>query len=602
MMLRFASAIALISVLWGCGGQPDAPARKVGVIYVFHGGSEAHSAETSWNSTMQIFSYDPNSPVYRRIIWNADVWPRMTRMGNSPKERRKYAFSYKRIGRPDPANSVTRLRYQHLQEALQAREAELGVDFVVDYASWLAQDTTHHIHPRAIYRPGVEGGAPLTYCGSEADGGVPPDFRWADCDPERYNVDGTIDRVLAQGVDEIIMIDMTTSGVRFFKSFDVVNLARQVVQRHNAVQGTKIPVFWANDPTDVMTRSYPAEPEGWTRSLGPPSRDTQVSLEGQGNPVSSDPRLAVFHAQGIEAKFAGVSPEQIGVMLVNHATRNFDQSFDPKINDTVVLNRNIKAALLERNPELVTDNIVGGWMGRKEFNETLGRHERTRRMRGENLGDAWLYETADQMPPGEWGYLYWDALDYLKGRGVSHIVVAFPQIMVDSVLNLVEVPNQIGKEIGYKNWLHFETLDFENYPGVGHPFADYWGMWVEQECPATEASQAAVPCCFEMGGCADGRPYPPPSTTPADEPRDDLDPSLAFDVSEFGHLGYDPNNGPPDPERPVQDQYRGTWVLWRPPNDDPQVGVFLADKVVEFLSRRPTGGSPDPVPLLPVAP
>ena len=60
-----------------------------------------------------------------------------------------------------------------------------------------------------------------------------------------------------------------------------------------------------------------------------------------------------------------------------------------------------------------------------------------------------------QKPSGEWGYLYWDALEYLKNRGVKHIVVAFPQIATDSVLNLVEVPNQIAKEIGFKNWLYW---------------------------------------------------------------------------------------------------------------------------------------------------
>jgi hypothetical protein len=578
------------------GFAREAEPEGVGVIYVFHGGSEKYSEETSWNATMQIFSYDPHSAVYQNVIWNSEIWPRMLGFGNAPKERGKYGFEYARIGRPDPAGAYTRMRYEHMRDALQAREAELRVEFIVDYASWLAPDPSQHIYPRSIYTPGVEGGVPLTYCGSKTDGGVGPDYRWPGCDPERYNTDGTIERLLARGVGEILMIDMTTSGVRFFKSWDVINLARQVVEAHNDRADTDVQVWWINDPTDLMTESYPDEPPGWTRSLGAPERDRAVPLEDRPNPVSSDPRLAVFHAEGIEAAFApGIDPADIGVMLINHATRNHDQYYDPKIDDTVVLNRNIKHALLDRNPGMAAANIVGSWMGRKERNPNIKPRppaftelERTRRMRGENLGDAWLYETAEELPGGEWGYRYWDALEFLKNQRVKHIVVAFPQIMVDSVLNLVEVPNQIAKEIGYKSWLYFDQLDFDTYPGLGHPFADYWGVWVETECPLPGDGGTTGPCCFEMGGCADGRPYPPPRLTPIDELRDDLDPSLAFDVSAHGHLGYDAANGAPDPDRPVQNQFAGTWALWTPPNGNPAVGRFLADKVVEFfLDERP---------------
>ncbi len=112
-------------------------------------------------------------------------------------------------------------------------------------------------------------------------------------------------------------------------------------------------------------------------------------------------------------------------------------------------------------------------------------------------------------PRGDSGLLYWDALERLKRQGVRHIVVAFPQIMVDSVLNLVEVPNQIAKEIGWRSWARIDTLDHATWPETGHPFADYWGIWVETECPARSGS-GREPCCFTMGGCEDGRPYPPP--------------------------------------------------------------------------------------------
>ena len=69
----------------------------------------------------------------------------------------------------------------------------------------------------------------------------------------------------------------------------------------------------------------------------------------------------------------------------------------------------------------------------------------------------------------------------------------------------------------------------------------------------------------------------------ADKARDDLDPSLAYDVAEFGHLGYDPAAGQPDPNQAVQNQYTGTWATWTPPNTDPRVGRLLARHVIDFV-------------------
>ena len=232
---------------------------------------------------------------------------------------------------------------------------------------------------------------------------------------------------------------------------------------------------------------------------------------------------------------------------MNHATGDYAQYFDPKIDDTLILNQNIKNMLLARHPEMDPDNIVGAYMGIQEDGTAEGfvGKERTRNMRGENLGHAWLYETssipgtyaAEGLLPGdEWGYKYWDALEYLKDRGVEHIVICFPQIVAHSVLNMVEIPNQIARGMGYKTWLKWGTWDYVSYPGIGHPFADYWGIWVNTECD--DGAGGKEDCCFEMGGCADGRPYPPPRQTT--DARDDLDPSLAYDVSEYGHLGYDP--------------------------------------------------------------
>ena len=282
--------------------------------------------------------------------------------------------------------------------------------------------------------------------------------------------------------------------------------------------------------------------------------------------------------EGIEAGMSGaVNDEDTAVLLFNHGLfRAARRYFDPKIDDTVVLNKNIKALMLERHPGINPDNIIGAFGGVREINPANNIYERTREMRGEDLAHSYLHESEQDMPGEEWGYRYWDALEYLKNRGVKHIVVSFPQVVTDSVLTEVEYYNQIGKEIGTKTWLYSGTGDLETYPGVGHPFADYWGNWVYTDC-------GGEACCFEMGGCADGRPYPPPRQQPINQARQDMDPSLAYDLSDYGHLGYDPVKGPPDPNAPVQEQYTGTWSMYVPPSDDPRMGKLLAKHVLNAV-------------------
>jgi hypothetical protein len=88
-----------------------------------------------------------------------------------------------------------------------------------------------------------------------------------------------------------------------------------------------------------------------------------------------------------------------------------------------------------------------------------------------------------------------------------------------------------------------------------------------------------------MGGCDDGRPYPPPRQAPIDEEISDLDPSLAYDLSDYGNLGYDSALGSPDTSKPVQDQYAGTWALWATPNNEPRMGKMLAEHVVDAIIK-----------------
>ena len=87
---------------------------------------------------------------------------------------------------------------------------------------------------------------------------------------------------------------------------------------------------------------------------------------------------------------------------------------------------------------------------------------------------------------------------------------------------------------------------------------------------------------FVMGGCDDGRPYPPSRQTTLDEAISNIDPSLAFDLSDYGHIGYDPELGPPNQDEPVQDQYSGTWEVAHQANGDPRVGKILAKHGLQF--------------------
>ncbi len=573
--------------------------RTVGVLFVVHGGSDDQDVANTFDSTLQFFQYDPNNIIFKGLIWNASAWPSVVKSGdsqsyaNAATQLKKYQFAQSRIGGRDPAPALTDKQFARMQRALEREGREQNIRFVADIAQWIGtQEQTDRLPwPRYLYEPKVPRGSRLTYCGSASDGGP-----WPGCDPERYNVDGPAERLLKQGVEEIVMVDMTVGGTRFWKTYDVVNMTRRVVADWNQRNGTAVPVRWVNDPTDLMRDSYPSDPPNWTRALGPPTADSRVPLAGRPNPVIQDPLLVAMHVDGIVAAFnPAVPPRDTAVLFINHATRDGNETYDPKIDDTLVLDALIKQELLRRYPDIKPDNVIGSWMGIRQPNPAIrpggavrSNLERTRAMRGEDLGGAWLYESNKQFPGGDHGYRYWEALDLLRQRGVGHIVVIFSQIVIDSALNLVEVPNQIAKEIGSASWLHARSLQRRLYPETGNPFADYWGVWVDTQCrvePAPASGPASGACCLTLGGCGDSRPYPPPRQASLEKPLEDTDPSLAFDIPAWGHLGYDPAAGPPGAAGPVQGQYRGTWDMWRPPNDDPRMGTLLAHQVGQFLKR-----------------
>ena len=565
--------------------------EKIGVIFVVHGGMSLDEEQYLWDAGIQQFSYDPNHPVYKVAIWNPDQWGLVMTVESSVKFQRKYDFEYPLLAdERDPFHDLTEVQFDDFKNQLTQEGSASGLAFEFDWAGWMCGECPdHYPYPRFIYYgpDGPDAGDNCTYCGEDE-----PDGRWSGCDSDRYNVDGPVERLLKKGVSRIIMVDLTVGGVRFGKTYDVVQMTKRAIDDWNEDEGDNIPdPIWVNDPTNLMERSFPTEPENWTRSIGlewdhdenpetpgVPITDPSIPFNGNPNPIAEDPLLATLQVDAIAASISDtVSEADTGVILLNHALHDNNEVFDPKIDDTVILNKNIKSQLLERYQALDPDNVIGAYMGIKEENPDNGLVERTRGMRGEALGYAWLYESNKELPGDEWGYRYWDALEYLiKDQGVKHIIIGFPQIVTDSVLNLVEFPNQIGKEIGFKNWAQWDTKDFVTFPEVGHPFADYWGNWVDTDCDGES-------CCFTMGGCGSEGDYPPARQALLDRTRDDMDPSLAYDVSEYGHLGYDPALGLPDPNGPVQGQYTGTWDMYRPPNDDPRVGALLAKHVLNAV-------------------
>jgi hypothetical protein len=526
-----------------------------------------------WNASIQQFAYDPNHSVYKYVIWDPDMWWMVldTEVTTFAREYlMKYEFQYPRIGGVDPNQDIEDAIMEDIQAELDKNTD--GITFEVGWAGFMASDQPEHWgYPRFLYYgpDGPDRGANCTYCGEDEDDGP-----WPDCDPDRFNVDGPAERLLKKGVDRIIMVSWLMAGIRYDKGFHVVEMTKKVVDEWNEEHGTSIPVIWVNDYSNLMERSFPTEPEGWTRSEGLPTKDSHVLLSGGPNPLAEDPEITELHVDGIEAAMSSeVLDSDTGVILMNHGLHDNCETFDPKINDTLIVNKEIKSQLLRRHPDMDPDNIVGAWGGIEALNPENGLVEHSRELRGERIGYAYLYQSDKELPGDEWGYRYWDAFKYLKDRGVKHIVIGVPHTPTDSVLNLVDIPNQLGKEIGIKTWAKWGTGDYENYPDEGHPFADYWGVWADTDC-------GGVPCCFEMGGCGEGRPYPPERQTPMDEEMLSFDPCLVYDLSDYGNLGYDPALGLPDPNGPVQDQYAGTWAMWEAPNDDPRVGKLLAKYVL----------------------
>jgi hypothetical protein len=201
-------ASVFLAVFFSVTLQAADPPRKVGVLFVVHGGSEENDLGNTFDNSLQFFQYDPNNFIFQRIIWNPKAWPSVVKSddsqdyANASSQFIKYSFQNKRVGGVDPAPDITDRQFEEMTRRLDAMGKERGIEFVTDIAHWLGSQT--YIHrlpwPRYLYGPQVAKGKALTYCGSEADGGP-----WKHCNPERYNIDGPGERLLKRGAEEIIM-------------------------------------------------------------------------------------------------------------------------------------------------------------------------------------------------------------------------------------------------------------------------------------------------------------------------------------------------------------------------------------------------------------
>ncbi len=293
--------------------------EKVGVLFVVHGGMDTIQPQYVWDSAMQQFSYNPNHPA-NSIIYNASMWGIVLQQEIAKKYLLKYEFEYPRIGGTDPFTEISMQQMNDMKAELRRQGWRNGFTFVFDWAGWMVgDDVTHYPYPRHMYNPPSGTGDACTYCGEdEADG------PWENCDPERYNVDGPVERLLKKRVSKIIAIDLTVGGVRFSKTYDVIQLAKKVINQWNEEHNTAIPLVWVNDHTNLMERSYPTEPAGWTATLGAPTQDAQVPIDNSTNPVACDAELAAVHVEGIESVMSGtVVDSETGVLLLNHAINDY---------------------------------------------------------------------------------------------------------------------------------------------------------------------------------------------------------------------------------------------------------------------------------------
>ena len=111
--------------------------EKIGVIYIVHGGQDTNNPQYMWNASVQMFSYDPNHPVYKAVIWNSANWSMVLQSEFAVKFLRKYEFEYERIGGEDPFTILTIQQMDDMKTELDKKGCIYGLEFEVDWAGWM---------------------------------------------------------------------------------------------------------------------------------------------------------------------------------------------------------------------------------------------------------------------------------------------------------------------------------------------------------------------------------------------------------------------------------------------------------------------------------
>ena len=93
-----AAALAAVAVLLMPLAEAKQAPRKVGVIYIVHGGTDEQDVSHTFDSSLQFFQYDPNNVIFKGIIWNPKMWPSVLgakdsqAYANAATQLKKYSF------------------------------------------------------------------------------------------------------------------------------------------------------------------------------------------------------------------------------------------------------------------------------------------------------------------------------------------------------------------------------------------------------------------------------------------------------------------------------------------------------------------------------
>ena len=99
--LMFLLVIVLVLVPTSCCMVGE----KIGVLYIIHGGMDSNKPQYMWDASVQMFSYDPNHPVYQVVTWDSANWGMVLDTDVSEFTRKyvkMFEFEYERIGEKTP--------------------------------------------------------------------------------------------------------------------------------------------------------------------------------------------------------------------------------------------------------------------------------------------------------------------------------------------------------------------------------------------------------------------------------------------------------------------------------------------------------------------